>query len=74
MEFGMEQVQSMLDKGISEAQSVISNPSKVDDLLIQLEEKLKSVPAIGRTLADLPLMMMLAVSYAIGRRVKARKI
>ncbi len=63
MEFGMEQVQSMLDKGISEAQSVISNPSKVDDLLIQLEEKLKAVPAIGQTLSDLPLMIAMVKAW-----------
>ena len=63
MEFGMEQVQSMLDKGISEAQSVISTPSKVDDLLIQLEEKLKAVPAIGQTLSDLPLMIAMVKAW-----------
>ena len=57
MEFSMEQAQEVLNKGIKEAEEVVKNPSKVDEILIQLEEKLKGVPVIGSTLADLPLMI-----------------
>lgn len=63
MDFNMDQAQELLNKGISEAQEVIKNPSKVDDLLIQLEEKLKSAPAIGETLADLPLMIAMIKAW-----------
>ena len=57
MEMNMEQARELLDKGVEEAEEVIQNPSKVDEILLQLEEKLKEVPAIGSTLADLPLMI-----------------
>ena len=63
MEFSMDQAQALLNKGISEAQEVIKNPSKVDELLVQLEEKLKSVPAIGETLSDLPLMIAMVKAW-----------
>ena len=63
MEFNLDQAQELLNKGISEAQDVIQNPSRVDDLLIQLEEKLKSVPAIGETLSDLPLMIAMVKAW-----------
>ena len=63
MEFNMEQAQGLLDRGTEEAQEIIQNPSKVDEILIQLEEKLKSVPAIGNTLADLPLMIAMVKAW-----------
>ena len=63
MDFSMEQTQEVLNKGIEEAESVISSPSKVDEILIQLEEKLKAVPVIGSTLSDLPLMIAMIKAW-----------
>lgn len=63
MDFNLDQAQDLLNKGISEAQEVIKNPSKVDELLVQLEEKLKGVPAIGQTLSDLPLMIAMVKAW-----------
>ena len=63
MDFNLDQAQELLNKGISEAQEVIKNPSKVDELLVQLEEKLKGVPAIGQTLSDLPLMIAMVKAW-----------
>ena len=63
MEFSMDQAQKLLNKGISEAEDVIRNPSRVDDILMQLEEKLKAVPAIGNTLSDLPLMIAMVKAW-----------
>ena len=63
MDLKMEQAQELLDKGTEEAQEVIQNPSKVDELLLQLEDKLKEVPAIGSTLADLPLMISMVKAW-----------
>ena len=63
MEFNMDQAQELLNKGISEAEDIIRNPSKVDEILIQLEEKLKGVPVIGSTLADLPLMIAMIKAW-----------
>ena len=63
MEINMEQARGLLDKGTEEAQEIIQNPSKVDEILVQLEEKLKTVPAIGNTLADLPLMVAMVKAW-----------
>ena len=63
MEFNMEKAQGLLDKGVEEAQEIIQNPSKVDEILVQLEEKLKTVPAIGNTLSELPLMIAMVKAW-----------
>ena len=63
MDFNMDQAQELLNKGASEAQELIKDPSKVDDLLMELEEKLKTVPMIGDTLSDLPLMIAMVKAY-----------
>ena len=63
MDFSMEQAHEVLNKGIEEAESVISSPSKVDEILMQLEEKLKAVPVIGSTLSDLPLMIAMIKAW-----------
>ena len=63
MEFNLDQAKGLLDQGIAEAQTLFANPSKVDDLLVQLEEKLKTVPAIGETLSDVPLMIAMVKAW-----------
>ena len=63
MEFNLDQTQELLNKGIAEAQEIVQNPSKVDELLVQLEEKLKAVPAIGETLADVPVMIAMVKAW-----------
>ena len=61
--FNLDSAKAAIENGIAEAQEVIKNPSKVNDLLQQLEEKVKEIPAIGSTLADLPLMISMVKSY-----------
>ena len=63
MEFSMDKAQEILNKGIAEAEEVVKNPSKVDEILKQLEEKLKAVPVIGSTLSDLPLMIAMIKAW-----------
>lgn len=63
MDFGIERAQEVLDNEIAEAEAVLQNPSKVDDILLQLEEKLKAVPIIGSTLSDLPLMIAMIKAW-----------
>ena len=63
MEFGVERAQEVLDSEIAEAEEVLNNPSKMDDILVQLEEKLKTVPVIGSTLSDLPLMIAMITAW-----------
>ncbi len=63
MDFNLDKAQELLNRGASEAEEVIRNPSQIDDLLVQLEEKLKAVPAIGETLADVPLMVAMIKAW-----------
>ena len=63
MNINMDQVKGLLENSAAQAESILNDPSKVDEILIQLEEKLKEVPAIGETLADLPLMIAMVKGY-----------
>ena len=63
MEINMDQVRGLLDKGTEEAQQIIQDPSKVDEILMQLEEKLKEVPSIGKTLSQVPLMIAMIKAW-----------
>ena len=66
MAISMDAAKSLLDGGIKEAQNLIKDPYKVDELLIQLENKLREVPAIGEKLSDLPVMIAMVKSYITG--------
>lgn len=63
MAFSFEQAKSVIENGISQAQDYMSDPSKMDALLIQLEGKLKEIPVAGETLARVPLMVAMVKSY-----------
>ena len=56
-EASSEKAQELLDQGISNAQQVIEDPSKINELLAQLEDKLNKYPTIGKKLSDIPLMI-----------------
>ncbi len=59
----MADYSQILQKATSEAKDFIDNPSKLDRLLVELEAKLKEVPAIGEKLADLPLIIAMVKSW-----------
>ena len=63
MNINSDQVKERLGRGTAEAEEIIGNPSKVDEILVQLEEKLKEVPKIGETLSDLPLMIAMIKAW-----------
>ena len=54
---------AILDKASAEAKDFINNPSRMDQLLAELEAKLRSVPAIGETVAELPVMVSMVKSW-----------
>ena len=61
--FDFEKAKEILEAGTAQAQEFMSNPTKLDELLEQLEEKLASIPAAGPVLADVPLMISMIKSY-----------
>ena len=63
MNYNEEKAQQVLDIGTKEAEEMIRDSNKMDDLMAELEEKLRAVPKIGETLADLPLMVSMVKGW-----------
>ncbi len=63
VEFSAEKAKAILDGGMAKAQEMMKDPSKIDDLLKQLEVKLKDIPYAGSTLARVPLTISLVKAY-----------
>ena len=63
---GEGQARTLLEKGALQAQELVQDPSKVGELLTQLEGKIKEVPVIGETLSDIPVMVSMIKSYITG--------
>ncbi len=62
-EFNVEKAKEVLEDGMNQAQELIQDPSKIKDLLGQVEEKIKEIPVIGTDLANLPEMVSMIRSY-----------
>ena len=63
MDFSMDKAKELLEQGMAEAQGLMKNASKVDDLLVQMEDVLRNVPAVGGTLSQVPMMISMVKSY-----------
>ena len=59
----MSDYQNALSRVTAEAADYIDNPSKLDTLMIQLEEKLRQVPVIGETVSGLPVVIAMVKSW-----------
>ena len=62
-EFNVEKAKEVLEDGMNQAQELIQDPSKIKDLLAQVEEKIREIPVIGTDLANLPEMVSMIRSY-----------
>ena len=63
---GEGQAKTLLEKGALQAQELVKDPSKVGELLAQLEGRIREVPVIGETLSDVPVMVSMIRSYITG--------
>ena len=54
---------AILDNATSQASDFINNPARMDQLLLDLEAKLKQIPAIGETVSELPVMVSMVKSW-----------
>ena len=63
MNIDLDRIRTLLDSGAAQAEQIINDPSKVDEVLMQLEEKLKEVPVIGEQLSEVPLMAAMVKGY-----------
>lgn len=66
MAFSLDEAKKLVEGGIGEAQELLKNPSKIDGLLEQLEDKLRGIPVGGDLLASVPLMIAMVKSYING--------
>ncbi len=63
MEFSMEKAKELLGGKMTQAEEILKDAEKVDDLLKRFEAKLKDIPFAGPVLADIPLMVGMIKSY-----------
>ena len=53
----------ILDSFLAEAYDFINNPTKLDRLLLDVEEMLRKIPRIGETVSGLPVMIAMVKSW-----------
>ncbi len=63
MNFSLDEAKKVIENGIAEAQELLKDPEKIDDLLRQMEEKLGEIPVAGSVLADVPQMIAMVKGY-----------
>ena len=59
----MADYKEILNRATAEASDFINNPSRMDALLADLEAKMREIPVIGETVAELPVMVSLVKSW-----------
>ena len=59
----MADYSDILNRMTGEAKDFINNPTRLDQLLNDLEAKLKAVPAIGETVSGLPVVIAMVKSW-----------
>ena len=55
----------------AEANDFINNPSRLDSLLTEAEEKLRAIPRIGETVSGLPVVIQMVKSW-IGKEYEVQ--
>ena len=63
-QFSVDQAREIIESGIAQAQELMADPSKVEELLQQLKEKVKDLPgSAGEALSNIPLMAQMVKGY-----------
>ncbi len=58
-----EKAKEILNGLMGQAEGLIGDPSKVENLLQKMEELMKNIPVVGTSLSRLPLMISMIRSY-----------
>ena len=61
--FNEQKATETLISGYEEAERVLNDADKLEELLQALEKKLKKIPAVGEKLSYVPIMVLLIRSY-----------
>ena len=63
-QFGVDEARQVIENGIAQAQELMSDPAKVEELMQQLQQRVKELPAAaGEALGNIPLMASMVKSY-----------
>lgn len=62
-EINLDKAKEVLAGFTGQAEELLKNPAKVEELLQQLEQKAKEIPTIGEYVAKLPLMISMIRGY-----------
>ena len=63
-QFSVDDAKQVIENGIAQAQELMSDPAKIDELMKQLQQKVKELPsAAGEELGNIPLMASMVKSY-----------
>ena len=62
-ELNLDKAKEILANFTSQAEELLQNPAKVEELLQQLEAKMKEIPTIGEYVSRLPLMISMIRGY-----------
>ncbi|MBR3357810.1 MAG: DUF1232 domain-containing protein [Solobacterium sp.] len=62
-EFSAEKAKQVLEDGAEQAKELIQDPSKIQDLLKQIQDYLEGLPIAGTTFAKVPVMVSMVKSY-----------
>ena len=63
VQYNLVKLEQAFDKEKEEAEKILNDTDKVEELLVKLEAKLKTMPKIGNVLSNIPLMALLIRSY-----------
>ncbi|MBO5777692.1 MAG: DUF1232 domain-containing protein [Clostridia bacterium] len=63
VEITTEQANEALEGGFSQAEELLKNESKFDEFMLNVENKVKTVPKMGGKLAQIPAFLSLLKSY-----------
>ena len=58
-----EKAKEILDSGMEQANELLDHPEQLQALLIQVTDKMKTVPVLGTVVSELPTMVSLVKSY-----------
>ena len=62
-EFNLDKAKEILANYTAQAEELLQNPAKVEELLQELENKMKEIPNVGEYVSRLPLMISMIRSY-----------
>ena len=65
-----EQLDVIYEKHQEQAKELLKKPDKLEELLREAEEKLKTTPAVGETLSHVPALISMVRSYIKKEYVK----